>query len=142
MFSVGMWRSAARGRATGAAARSARTGHRGLAGVHRKDSRLESRAPFLPHFGLIDGDIAAHLDALEQRIILWSTWFRNRIRAGVDDAQMVPAFAEFVAKELRAGGGTESELVDYEQADPSFMAVSAMIRYWRKHHPEEVARSV
>jgi hypothetical protein len=28
--------------------------------------------------------------------------------------------------------------IDYEQADPSFMAVSAAIRYWRKHHPEEL----
>jgi hypothetical protein len=27
---------------------------------------------------------------------------------------------------------------DYGQADPSFMAVSAAIRYWRKHHPGEV----
>jgi hypothetical protein len=33
---------------------------------------------------------------------------------------------------------TASELINREQADPSFMAVSAAIRYWRKHHPEEV----
>jgi glyoxylase-like metal-dependent hydrolase (beta-lactamase superfamily II) len=97
---------------------------------------------YLPHFGLVEGDIPAHLDALDRRIVLWSTWFRNRIRAGDDDAKMAPAFAEFVARELRAGGGTESELVDYEQADPSFMAVSAMIRYWRKHHPEEVESAI
>ncbi len=97
---------------------------------------------YLPHFGLVEGDIPEHLDALEQRIILWSTWFRDRIRAGDDDAKMAPAFAEFVAKELRAGGGTESELVDYEQADPSFMAVSAATRYWRKRHPEEVGLAV
>ena len=93
---------------------------------------------FLPHFGLVEGPVAAHLDALEARVRRWSIWFRDRLRAGGDEKELKPAFAEFVADELRSGGATEDKLLDYEQADPSFMAVSAAIRYWRKHHPEEV----
>jgi glyoxylase-like metal-dependent hydrolase (beta-lactamase superfamily II) len=93
---------------------------------------------YLPHFGLIEGAISAHLDALEGRVRRWSIWFRDRLRAGDDEQRLRPAFAEFVANELRIAGASESELVDYEQADPSFMAVSAAIRYWRKHHPDEV----
>jgi len=93
---------------------------------------------YLPHFGLVPDEIAAHLDALEERIVRWSLWFRDRIRAGDHEPEMASAFAEFVATELRTGGATESELADYEYADPSFMAVSAAIRYWRKHHPREV----
>jgi glyoxylase-like metal-dependent hydrolase (beta-lactamase superfamily II) len=93
---------------------------------------------YLPHFGHVEGDIYAHLDALEKCVIRWSLWFRDRLRAGDDEQRMRPAFAEHVASELRQAGATESELLDYEQADPSFMAVSATIRYWRKHHPEEV----
>ena len=93
---------------------------------------------YLPHFGLVEGAIPAHLDALEERIRAWSTWFRDRLRAGDNEQSLPPAFARFVAQELRSNGATEEELVDYEQADPSFMAVSAAIRYWRKHHPEEV----
>ncbi len=93
---------------------------------------------YLPHFGLVTGGIAAHLDALEERIVRWSVWFRDRLRAGEDETAMRPAFADYVASELRQAGATESELADYEQADPSFMAVSAAIRYWRKRHPEEV----
>jgi glyoxylase-like metal-dependent hydrolase (beta-lactamase superfamily II) len=93
---------------------------------------------YLPHFGAVTGDISAHLDALEERIVRWSVWFRDRLRAGEDDRKMTPAFADYVVSELRQAGATESELADYEQADPSFMAVSAAIRYWRKRHPEEV----
>src|SRR3954471_20199910 len=37
---------------------------------------------YLPHFGVVEGEITAHLDALEERIILWSTWFRDRLHAG------------------------------------------------------------
>jgi glyoxylase-like metal-dependent hydrolase (beta-lactamase superfamily II) len=93
---------------------------------------------YLPHFGRVTGDIAAHLDALEERIVRWSIWFRDRLRAGEDEQKMTPTFAAYVMNELRQAGATESELVDYEQADPSFMAVSAALRYWRKRHPEEV----
>jgi glyoxylase-like metal-dependent hydrolase (beta-lactamase superfamily II) len=93
---------------------------------------------YLPHFGLVRDDIPSHLDSLEERIVRWSLWFRDRLRAGEDEAKMAPAFAEFVVRELCAAGATESEVADYEHADPSFMAVSAALRYWRKHHPEEV----
>jgi glyoxylase-like metal-dependent hydrolase (beta-lactamase superfamily II) len=93
---------------------------------------------YLPHFGLVEGDISDHLDALEKRVIRWSIWFRDRLRAGDDEQKMMPAFDDYVAEELRTAGATESEAADYEHADPSFMAVSAAIRYWRKHHPEEV----
>ena len=105
-----------------------------------KIRRLNPAKLYLPHFGFIDGDIRAHLDALEERIVRWSLWFRDRIRAGDDEQKMTPAFAEAVAEELRVAGATESEVADYEHADPSFMAVSAALRYWRKRHPEEVGR--
>src|SRR5687767_7448013 len=92
---------------------------------------------YLPHFGPVESAISAHLDSLEERVRGWSIWFRDRLRVGQDEQQLKPAFAEFVADELRNAGATEEELIDYEQADPSFMAVSAALRYWRKHHPEE-----
>jgi glyoxylase-like metal-dependent hydrolase (beta-lactamase superfamily II) len=93
---------------------------------------------YLPHFGLVGGDICAHLDALEERIVRWSLWFRDRIRSGDDESGMTPAFAEHVAADLLAAGASEPEVIDYEYADPSFMAVTAAMRYWRKRHPEEV----
>ena len=99
---------------------------------------LDPAKLYLPHFGPIPGNLAAHLDALEERIVRWSLWFRDRLRAGDDEASLTRAFAEHASAELRAAGVTESELAAYEQADPSFMAVTAATRYWRKHHPEEV----
>jgi glyoxylase-like metal-dependent hydrolase (beta-lactamase superfamily II) len=95
---------------------------------------------YLPHFGLVTGSISDHLTKLEQRIRRWAVWFRDRIPAGEEEAQLVPAFAAFVTDELAKEGATESESVDYECADPSFMAVSAALRYWRKYHPEDVTR--
>lgn len=99
---------------------------------------LNATQLYLPHFGRAAGDIGAHFDALEKHVRDWSAWFRDRLRAGNDEAQLVPAFAEHEFTELRAGGATDEDAGDYERADPSFMAVTAAVRYWRKHHPDEV----
>jgi len=93
---------------------------------------------YLPHFGLVRGHLGAHFDELEQRVVRWSCWLRDRIRAGDEESAMTRAFADYVAAELRAAGLAKPEIVDYEHVDPSFMAVTAASRYWRKHHPEEV----
>ena len=93
---------------------------------------------YLPHFGLVEDSASAHLDALDERVRRWANWFRDRIRAGDDEQQLTPAFAAYEAQDLRAGGATEEQVRDYETADPSYMAVSAALRYWRKYHPEEV----
>ncbi len=93
---------------------------------------------YLPHFGRAAGDVTEHFDALEKYVRSWSTWFRDRLRAGDGEQQLVPGFAEHEFAGLRAGGATEEDAADYERADPSFMAVTAAVRYWRKHHPEDV----
>jgi glyoxylase-like metal-dependent hydrolase (beta-lactamase superfamily II) len=92
---------------------------------------------YLPHFGLVEGSISSHLDALEERIRRWALWFRDEIRAGREEKYLIPAFAEYFAEEMRAAGAADNLVRDYERADPSFMAVSGALRYWRKHHPEE-----
>jgi glyoxylase-like metal-dependent hydrolase (beta-lactamase superfamily II) len=99
---------------------------------------LDAKKLYLPHFGLVDGSVSAHLDALSERIDRWAIWFRDRIRSGLGDEQLISAFAEYLADELRKEGATEDEIRNYECADPSFMAVGGVVRYWQKYHPEEV----
>src|ERR1043166_6489803 len=101
---------------------------------------LKAKKLYLPHFGLVDGPVSTHLDALSERIDRWAVWFRDRIRRGQDAPQLTSAFAEHLARELKEEGATDAEIQDYEWADPSFMSVGAAVRYWEKHHPEEVSR--
>jgi glyoxylase-like metal-dependent hydrolase (beta-lactamase superfamily II) len=106
----------------------------------RKIRALNAKKLYLPHFGPIEGSVSAHLDSLDERIHRWAIWFRDRMRAGDGERYLISAFAEYVADELRKEGATADEVLDYEYADPSFMAVGAAIRYWQKHHPEDVSR--
>ena len=99
---------------------------------------LEAAHLYLPHFGKISGPVNDHLDAVDERVKRWAEWFREKIRAGEDEAKLRSAFADLEHAELRLGGASESDVKGYEAADPSYMAVSASLRYWKKYHPEAV----
>jgi glyoxylase-like metal-dependent hydrolase (beta-lactamase superfamily II) len=102
---------------------------------------LNAARLFLPHFGLVTESNAAHLDALEERVVRWSEWFRERLRAGDAEAKLRRDFADYEARDLSADGAGAEGLRDYEHADPSFMAVAANERYWRKLHPDKITKS-
>jgi glyoxylase-like metal-dependent hydrolase (beta-lactamase superfamily II) len=90
------------------------------------------RALFLPHFGLVPGSISSHLDGVAERVRRWSQWFLDRLQEGENEEGLIPLFAKYEAADLQAGGASESDVFDYEAADPSYMAVTAALRYWRK----------
>jgi len=99
---------------------------------------LNARNLYLPHFGKVEADLPSHFDALEERVRRWAEWFRDHMRAGHDEAQLIPKFSEYEFRDLLADGATEAQWPDYEAADPSFMAVTAALRYWRKHHADQL----
>ncbi|MGH7938243.1 MAG: MBL fold metallo-hydrolase [Chthoniobacterales bacterium] len=98
----------------------------------RKMGELGASNLYLPHFGLVHRPVDEHLNEVEGRVRRWSDWFRNRMAAGDETAELTSEFASYEHSDLRKGGATEDEVADYEAADPSYMAVSAALRYWRK----------
>ena len=94
---------------------------------------------YLAHFGKVKGSIAEHLDALDERLARWAKWFREKIGAGAHQEQLAREFTAIEHAELRAGGATEDDVQGYEAADPSYMAVGAASRYWKKYHPDAVS---
>jgi glyoxylase-like metal-dependent hydrolase (beta-lactamase superfamily II) len=99
---------------------------------------LDAAHLYLPHFGEVPGPVSEHLDALDERVARWSEWFREKIRAGEDERKLKSTFAELEHAELRAGGASDADVQGYEAADPSYMAVGAALRYWKKYHPEAI----
>ena len=100
---------------------------------------LRATRLYLPHFGLVESDLSGHFDALAERVQRWATWFRDELRQGRGESELIPEFARYEAEDILKSGAAKERLADYEQADPSFMAVTASIRYWQKYHPDAVA---
>jgi glyoxylase-like metal-dependent hydrolase (beta-lactamase superfamily II) len=89
------------------------------------------RCIFPTHFG-IHRDGAAHFDSLEANIHRIAAWVRARLAEGHSEEAMVPPFQAFMDELLAGCGLPEQGLRDYEIADPAFMSVHGLARYWRK----------
>ena len=86
------------------------------------------------HFGIKD-DAAAHFDSLEENLHRIATWVKDRLATGEDEAAMVPPFQAFMQDLLAGYGLSEQAIREYEIADPAFMSVYGLARYWRKKEP-------
>jgi len=98
---------------------------------------LNPEVLYLTHFGAFT-DVQPHLDSLEATLSDWAEWMRQQLRAGKNREAILPEFEGYVGEQLRRAGLSPAEIQEYELADPSWMSVDGLMRYWHKYHPEEV----
>ncbi|MER3481474.1 MAG: MBL fold hydrolase [Meiothermus sp.] len=104
----------------------------------RSIARLRDLSParlYLTHFGPYT-DVREHLDQLEAKLLEYAGWIRDRLRQGLSQEQIVPQFEQMLNGDLERFGLDQEGLADYEKADPAWMSVAGLSRYWQKHHPE------
>ncbi len=99
---------------------------------------LPTERLFLTHFGEVS-DKALHLDALENRLLSWANWMKPYFEQQTPTEIIVPLFQAFVQDQLIAEGVSEADLPRYEAANPAFMSVAGLLRYWKKR-PSTVYR--
>ncbi|MFZ4543555.1 MAG: MBL fold metallo-hydrolase [Saprospiraceae bacterium] len=85
----------------------------------------------LTHFGQIE-DKEAHLAALESELLAWAAWMKPQYEAGRKSEELIPEFQAFVADRLKGHGIQEIDIPKYEKANPAFMSVAGLLRYWHK----------
>jgi len=94
---------------------------------------LNPEALYLTHFGSVT-DVQTHLGQLESELLAWANWIKPYAEEqDVDKETLTRGFQVFVANRLKANGITEKEELErYEKANPSWMSVAGLLRYWRK----------
>lgn len=92
---------------------------------------LPAQTLYLTHFGKIT-DKRAHLDTLERRLLAWAAWIKPYAVAQTPAQEIIPAFETFVREELLSSGVDTTGLAQYEAANPAFMSVAGLMRYWTK----------
>ena len=86
---------------------------------------------FLTHFGEVT-DMERHLNALEQTLLQWANWMLPYFKKGASVEEITPLFMEMAQNELKTAGVNEEMLQRYEAANPTWMSVAGLLRYWRK----------
>lgn len=93
--------------------------------------KINPSALYLTHYDQVT-DIANHLDNLEAILDNWAEWVKQHWEAGESNEEMVPRFMQHVAGQLKAVGLNDQDIQLYEAANPSWMSVAGLVRYWSK----------
>jgi len=92
---------------------------------------LDIEEIYLTHFGKIT-NIEAHLNELEKRLLGWANWIKPHFDQQHEIKDILPLFSAFAAQELRDNGVSEADIKKYDAANPAWMSVAGLMRYWKK----------
>ncbi|MCA9959642.1 MAG: hypothetical protein KC443_11440, partial [Anaerolineales bacterium] len=83
------------------------------------------------HFGRLE-DVNHQLDTIRVLLDEVTTFIHDKIVTGVPRDEMVTLYENWVRERGRALGLSEEQLHQYEMANPLYMSVDGILRYWRK----------
>jgi glyoxylase-like metal-dependent hydrolase (beta-lactamase superfamily II) len=86
---------------------------------------------YLTHFGKIT-DITSHLNALKEMLNDWAAWIYREWKKGISQETMTEEFSKYTTAQLRKLGVDDEGILKYEAANPSWMSVAGLVRYWSK----------
>ncbi|MEM6816029.1 MAG: MBL fold metallo-hydrolase [Bacteroidota bacterium] len=85
----------------------------------------------LTHFGE-EGKVEQHMNELKAILDDWSFWMKAKWETGMSNEEITPIFMEYTAQQLRDQGVSDLGIKQYEAANPSWMSVTGLVRYWKK----------
>ena len=85
----------------------------------------------LTHFDQVR-DPVNHMNELKSILQDWSGWMKEKWESGQTPEEITPQFVEYSGAQLRNAGVDEEGIKKYEAANPPWMSVAGLIRYWKK----------
>lgn len=85
---------------------------------------------YLTHFGIID-EVDFHLDSLSYILDDWAAWIKPYFEKNIDQSEVVPIFMEYSKSQFLKEGCSKEIIQTYEYANPSWMSVAGLYRYWK-----------
>lgn len=93
--------------------------------------KIQPEKIYITHFGEKD-HIFPQLDALERNIRLQADWVKAHLDNGDSIEQMTPVFTQNFMEELTSQGLSKEEANRYMDANPIWMSIAGLVRYWKK----------
>ena len=92
---------------------------------------LRLNALYLTHFGK-EIMVKKHLHSLKKRLVKWADWMKPYYEKGATVEEVTPKYMSYVKKELARFDIVGEQYEQYESANPSWMSVAGLMRYWHK----------
>lgn len=88
------------------------------------------------HFGPVD-DVQGHLQAVKALVRETAVFVHTKMQEGLSRDELVVVYENWFAERARAAGLTEAAITQYATANPLYMSVDGIMRYWRKRAQRE-----
>lgn len=95
-----------------------------------KMKKLDPDAIYLTHYGRFE-NTQKHFEELEFMLDDWATWMKQHFEAQTPPEEITPQFIEYTKNQLLDLGVSEENVLKYEYANPSWMSVAGLLRYWK-----------
>lgn len=83
------------------------------------------------HFGPVD-DVQGHLQAVKKLVRETAVFIKSKMEDELTRDEIVGAYENWFAGRARAAGLTDAAIHQYVTANPLYMSVDGIMRYWRK----------
>ena len=87
---------------------------------------------YLTHFGLVQLPVKEHLNVLENTLLKYADWVLEKMKIESDISKIIDSFQDMVEELWLEKKIDENVIMRYSLANPSFMTVSGLVRYWTK----------
>lgn len=94
------------------------------------------KALYLTHFGEVK-KVKKHLEALRSILWNWANFIKLYYDMGSSVEDVIPTFSDYTDEQLRKAGASEALIKKYSYANPAWMSVAGLMRYWKKKDEEE-----
>lgn len=96
----------------------------------QKLKNLDPKSLYLTHFAKVNNP-SFHLFNLELMLENWANWIKPYYDNQTDPQEIIPKFKTYTKYQLIEQGVSSEDLVKYEYANPSWMSVTGLLRYWK-----------
>lgn len=96
-----------------------------------KIKNMKPSALYPTHFGK-STDVASYLDDLKTRLLEWTGWVGDRMKEGKDENTIITEFDSYLVSSLTSSGFDRDIIEKYKNADPFWMNIPGLMRYWNK----------
>lgn len=101
---------------------------------YRSLDRVEAaglRRIYPTHYGPVD-DVAAHLIGIRRELENSAEFIRQHLLLGVERHDLIALYTQWSREQALTAGVPDEVFAQYEAANPLFMSVDGITRYWRK----------
>lgn len=96
----------------------------------QKILQYQPSALYLTHFGIINNPVE-HLNELVAILNNWATWMKEHFDKQTPINEVTKLFMDYTRQQLVDNNCSEELIQVYEYANPSWMSVAGLLRYWK-----------